>query len=169
MDASVRTTMTVDSAREGSAPTIRPAIQADAEAIRGLVRAAQLNPRDLDWRRFLVADDAGTVVACAQVRAHGGGTRELASVVVAPGRRGEGLGRAISEATIAREPARPLYLYAESRNEPYWARFAFVTIDGDDIPRDMRGSLRVARVFVRIYSLVMRQQFRLVMMRRDER
>ena len=31
---------------------------------------AQLNPRDLDWRRFLVAEEAGLVVACVQVRSH---------------------------------------------------------------------------------------------------
>ena len=31
-------------------------------------RQAQLNPRDLDWRRFLVAEDAGVVVACALTR-----------------------------------------------------------------------------------------------------
>ena len=56
-------------------PLIRAATEADAEAIRDLIHTAELNPRDLDWRRFLVADDGGAVVACAQVRVHGRGTR----------------------------------------------------------------------------------------------
>ena len=123
-------------------PRIRPALAADGPAIHRLVNDARLNPRDLDWRRFLVAEVAGAVVACAQVRVHGGGSRELASVAVAADHRGTGLGRAISEAAIAGEPVRPLYLYTESRTVPFWERFGFGLIDGEDVPSDLRGSLR---------------------------
>lgn len=148
------------------APSIRPATAADGPAIRRLVGDARLNPRDLDWRRFLVMDAAGAAVACAQVRVHGGGTRELASVTVAADRRGEGLGRAIAEAAIAREPARPLYLYAESLNVPFWDRFGFVLIDGGDVPTDLRGSLRIARAATAVYSLLVRRRVRIEVMRR---
>jgi N-acetylglutamate synthase-like GNAT family acetyltransferase len=147
---------------------IRPATDADAPAIRALIREAQLNPRDLDWRRFLVADEAGTVVACAQVRVHGGGIRELASVAVRKDRRGGGVGRAISEAAIAREPVRPLYLYAEARNEPFWERLGFRTVTGVEIPLDMRAALRLARLFMAIGSVILRRRLRLVVMRRDD-
>jgi N-acetylglutamate synthase-like GNAT family acetyltransferase len=148
-------------------PRIRPATAADAPAIRRLIAEARLNPRDLDWRRFLVADDAAVVVACAQVRVHRLGSRELASVAVTPARQGNGIGRAISEAAIAREPARPLYLYTESRTVSFWQRFAFREIDGDAVPEDMRGSLRIARVATAAFSVVMRQRIRIVVMRRD--
>jgi N-acetylglutamate synthase-like GNAT family acetyltransferase len=151
------------------APRIREAVEADAPAVRALIRNAQLNPRDLDWRRFLVADDAGEVVACAQVRPHRGGTQELASVAVVPAQRGRGIGRVIAEAAIAREPVRPLYLYTESRTEPFWAKLAFSTIEGDEIPRDMRGSLRIARVATAVFSLIKRERYRIAVMRRDER
>lgn len=151
-----------------ASPSVRSATPADADAIRGLVNAARLNPRDLDWRRFLVAEDRGVVVACAQVRVHGRGSRELASVAVAPGRRGQGIGRLVSEAAIAREPVRPLYLYTESGTESYWARFAFAIIDGDAIPADMRGALRIGRAATRLYGLVTRRRMWLVVMRRDD-
>jgi N-acetylglutamate synthase-like GNAT family acetyltransferase len=147
---------------------IRPATEADGPAIRGLVREAQLNPRDLDWRRFLVADDAGTVVACAQVRVHGRGTRELASVAVRRDRRGEGIGRQVSEATIAREPVRPLYLYTEASTIAYWNRFAFTRIEGDDLPPDLRGPYRLARFLVGLFSVLTLHRYRIVVMRREE-
>lgn len=147
---------------------IRPAAEADAPAIRSLVSTARLNPRDLDWRRFLVADVAGEIVACAQVRVHGGGSRELASVAVLPTRRGAGIGRRISEAALAREPARPIYLYTESRTEDYWANLGFRTVEGDAIPRDMAWPLRIARVATALYALVTRQPYRIVVMRRSE-
>lgn len=145
---------------------IRPAARADGPAIRALISAARLNPRDLDWRRFLVADAAGEVAACAQVRVHRRGTRELASVAVVPARRGTGLGRRISEAAIDREPLRPLYLYTEARTEAFWARLGFSTIEGDAIPRDLRGPLRVARIATATFSLVTRQRHRIIVMRR---
>jgi N-acetylglutamate synthase-like GNAT family acetyltransferase len=146
---------------------IRPATEADAPAVRALIREARLNPRDLAWRRFLVADDAGAVVACAQVRVHGRGSRELASVAVAPSHRGHGLGRAIAEAAIAREPVRPLYLYTESRTAAFWERLGFTAVEGDDVPRDMRAALRVGRLAAAVYSVVVRQRLRIVAMRRD--
>jgi amino-acid N-acetyltransferase len=155
------------SAGEGR-PVIRAATEADAEAIRELIHTAELNPRDLDWRRFLVADDGGAVVACAQVRVHGGGTRELASVAVTPGRQGAGIGRAIAEARIALEPARPLYLYAEAHNLPFWERFAFREVDDDEIPRDMRAMVRLVRTFLRGYSAVTGRALRIAVMRRDD-
>jgi N-acetylglutamate synthase-like GNAT family acetyltransferase len=141
-------------------PRIRPATAADGGAIRAIVSEARLNPRDLDWRRFLVADDAGAVVACAQVR-------ELASVAVLAVRRGEGIGRRIAQAAIAREPVRPLYVYTESRTEDFWARLGFAVITGDAVPRDLRGPLRIARVAMRVLSLVARRRYRIVVMRRD--
>ena len=148
--------------------TIRPASEADAPAIGRLISEARLNPRDLDWRRFLVADEAGVVVACAQIRVHQGGSRELASVAVSAARRGRGIGRLISETAIAREPTRPLYLYTESRIVAYWRKFGFDEIDGDDIPIDLRGSLRFDRVATTVFSVVLRQRIRIVVMRRTD-
>jgi N-acetylglutamate synthase-like GNAT family acetyltransferase len=147
-------------------PPIRPATEADAAAIRGLIREARLNPRDLDWHRFLVGDEGG-VIACAQVRVHRRGTRELASVAVAPSHRGRGLGRAIAVATVEREPVRPLFLYTESRTEAFWVRLGFTSIEGDAVPRDLRAPLRIARLATAIFSFVTRRPARIVVMRRD--
>ena len=155
-----------DSASSG--PVIRAATEADATAIHDLVHDAQLNPRDLDWRRFLVADEVGTVVACAQVRVHGAGTRELASVVVRPDRRARGIGRTLVEAAIAREPVRPLHLFCESRTVAFWERFAFRTVEDEAIPRDMRATFRMGRIAVRALSISTHRHYALYVMRRDE-
>ncbi len=148
---------------------IRAATEADSDAIASLIAEAGINPRDLDWHRFLVADDGGEVVACAQIRVHKQGTRELASVAVRESRRGEGIGRRISEATIAREPVRPLFLYAESANVPYWSKFAFVEVDDDELPADLRRAIRATRRLIRAYNVMTRHHYRIAVMRRDER
>ena len=151
-----------------SSPSIRAATETDAPAIRALIRQAQLNPRDLDWRRFLVAEDDRGIVACVQVRGHWGGSRELASAAVARSHRGRGIGGAIAEAAISREPIRPLYLYSESRTEAFWAKLRFRTIDGSSIPRDLRVTLLMARVAAVVFTVVMRHRYRIVTMRRDD-
>ena len=92
-------------------PRIRRARAADRWAIRRLVYAARLNPRDLDWRRFLVAELDGRIVGTIQARHHADGTRELASLAVHPALRGLGVGTALIAALRAQERG-PLYLSA---------------------------------------------------------
>lgn len=149
-------------------PVIRAAVAGDADAIASIIAEAQLNPRDLDWRRFLVADDAGSLVACAQVRVHEGGSRELASVAVVPERQGEGLGRTISEAAIAGEPVRPLYLYTGSSAAAWWRRFAFREIEDEEIPEDLLAIVRFWRRVIRREAASSGERFTLVVMRRDD-
>ena len=81
--------------------TLRPAAQADDQAIRDLVHIGQINPTGLDWRRFLVAETGqGQVIGCGQVKPHRDGSRELASIVVHPAWRGQGVARAVIERLI---------------------------------------------------------------------
>jgi len=60
--------------------TIRPARQEDQETIVSLIRQAKINPRNLHWEHFLVAEEDGKVVGIRQVKLHAQGTREVASV-----------------------------------------------------------------------------------------
>lgn len=147
-------------------PVIRPATASDAAPIATLVRAERLNTRDLAWTRFLVADDRGRVVGCVQVRGHAGGTRELASLVVEPERRGEGLGQALVEAVLAHESG-PVHLMTETRTIGWFERLGFRRLDDADVPDDLRGPYRTARLVTTLLSPLARRRLRVVVMRRD--
>ena len=99
-----------------SSAIIRPATAGDQAAITSLVRQAHLNPRDLDWRRFVVAVDGDRVVGTVQVRIHRRGSRELASLVVEPTHRGSGLGGRLVETVIGDVPG-TLYLMTTARRK----------------------------------------------------
>ncbi len=103
---------------------IRPATAADQRAITAMVRGAGINPLSVHWPRFLVAEDAGRVIGVAQIKPHGDGSRELASLAVAPDRQGEGISAALVAAWLARERG-TLYLMCADRLEGYYARFGF--------------------------------------------
>ena len=70
---------------------IRPAIQVDQPTIVSLIRQAKINPRNLNWERFLVAEENNQIVGIRQVKVHKQGTREVASGFVLPGYQHRGI------------------------------------------------------------------------------
>jgi GNAT superfamily N-acetyltransferase len=83
--------------------TIRPATEDDLRAITRLVNDARLGSSELDWRRFMVADEAGQIIGCANLKIHRHGTRELHLLAVEPGRRGDGIGSRLVESLLEQE------------------------------------------------------------------
>lgn len=140
---------------------IRPATAADATSIRSIVRAAGINPVGLDWRRFLVADDGGRVVGVGQVKPHGDGSRELASIAVVPERQGEGIGRRIVGELLARESG-PVYLMCQRRLAPFYRRFGFAALTPREMPPSLRWPSRVANGLI----WLLRRAERISVMRR---
>lgn len=93
-----------------STVSLRPAVEADAGTIRSMVRRARLNPLGLDWHRFLVATGPGDeIIGCVQVKPHGAEIVELASLVVLPARRHQGVARALIQ-QLQELHAPPLWL-----------------------------------------------------------
>jgi N-acetylglutamate synthase-like GNAT family acetyltransferase len=79
--------------------SIRAAASADADAVRALLEAEDLEAAFAP-DEFLVAEAGSELVGCARLKPLPDGARELASVAVAPHRRGEGLGRALVQAAL---------------------------------------------------------------------
>lgn len=103
---------------------IRPATEADRWAILRLMRPRDYNRINLQPTCFLVAEDAGRVVGIGQIKRHRDGTPELASLVVTPERRGEGIGHALVRTLVARHQG-PLYLFCLATLESFYADLDF--------------------------------------------
>jgi N-acetylglutamate synthase-like GNAT family acetyltransferase len=145
---------------------IRPATQADQPAITAIVRAAGLNPFSLHWPRFRVVEDAGRVVGVAQIKPHGDGSRELASLAVVPDRQGEGIGRALIHHLLEQpEGQAPLFLMCADPLERYYTRFGFRRVERAEMPAYFRRMTRVAAIFIVIAALF-GEQPRILVMRR---
>src|ERR1700674_4669469 len=104
-------------------PTIRTATEADQPTIRRLIKQAKLNPMSLDWPNFVVAEEDGEIVGVGQVKAHGDGSRELASIVVVPARQGCGIGSKVIGTLLANNPGGTLHLTCRRELEGYYERF----------------------------------------------
>lgn len=106
---------------------------------------------NLDWRHFLVAEDeTGSIIGVGQIKPHGDGSRELASIAVKPEYRGMGIGGAIIRQLLA-ENALPLYLTCRASLEPFYQRFGFRTIGIEEMTPYFK---RIYRMFALIKRLV---------------
>jgi len=123
---------------------LRSATRADQPAITAVVRAARINPTGLDWKRFIVAVDADTIVALGQVKPHRDGSRELASIATIPARQREGLSRQIIEALLARERG-DLYLMCRAPLVAFYERFGFHRALPAELPPFFRLADKAAR------------------------
>lgn len=146
---------------------IRPATAQDQSAINRLVRAARLNPVNVRWVNFAVAEEAGTIAGVGQVRPHSDGSRELASLAVAPEYRRRGIGSQLVRALMAGHPA-PLYLFCEDNLEPYYARFGFYRLsDTRQLPAPLARLYRAGRLIKRLENLLSKPAAHLIGMRWD--
>lgn len=155
---------------EGAAVFIRAAEAADQQAIEAAVREARINPLGIHWPHFLVAVAAGgagpgQIVAIGQIKHHPDGSRELASIAVAPAHQRSGLAAALIHELLRREPGE-LYLYCRESLGRYYARFGFVEIAGAGLPRSMRPLYRAGRLLGEIFAPFTGTGGRLIAMRR---
>jgi N-acetylglutamate synthase-like GNAT family acetyltransferase len=143
---------------------IRRAVQADQPAITAIVRDAGINPFGLYWPRFLAAEEDGWTIGVVQVKPHGDGSRELASLAVVPERRGQGVGESLVQAVLVSETA-PLYLTCADRLEGYYARFGFQSLEPGEMPPYFRRLSQFTRALSAILHLFGRHWRILVMAR----
>ena len=143
--------------------TIRPAIQADHPTIRRLIAEARINRLSLNWPNFVVAEEDGAIVGVGQVKAHDDGSRELASIAVVPARQRQGIGRAIIETLLAREPGVVLYLTCRRELEDYYKRFGFQLLVPSEYPPYFRRIVPLVNAAMRL----LRFGTQIVVMRRE--
>lgn len=141
---------------------IQAATEEQANSIQHLVRSSGINPTGLDWRRFLVAvDEDGKLIGCGQLKPHGDGSLELASVAVRPEQRRRGVASALINGLIE-GTSETLYIMCQASLGPLYERFEFEEIAEEDMPKYFR---RISKL-VGVLEAVRAQGERLLIMRR---
>jgi N-acetylglutamate synthase-like GNAT family acetyltransferase len=142
--------------------TIRSACASDEATIKALIRGEHLDPLNVHWQNFLVAEDAdaaaGRIIGIGQVKPYHSG-RELGSLVVVADRRQSGVGGAIIRALIERERG-PLLLFCLAFREPYYAKFGFRRCGLRDLPGEFKVKYALGTIFTRLV------RYRLIAMKR---
>jgi len=127
---------------------LRPARAEDQATITAMVRGARLNPVDLRWSRFLVAEDETGIVGVGQIRPHSDAS-ELASLVVREDRRGTGVGGQLVRALLAESQGK-IVLFCRPQLESYYAQFGFRAIGVKEAPSSLRTRYAFGRFITRL-------------------
>ena len=113
---------------------------------------------------MLAVNPAGEMLGCCQIKPHGDGSRELASLAVWPRHQGAGVGRALIEHLLASTDP-PVYLTCRSPLRSFYEPFGFHPVNPKDMPPYFR---RIWSVF-RIVKVILRPRDSLLVMRRDQK
>jgi N-acetylglutamate synthase-like GNAT family acetyltransferase len=146
--------------------TIRPATEADQATITKLIREAGLNPRHLDWAHFLIAEVEGQIAGLRQVKTHAHGTREVASGLVLPQYRRQGISAQLMREILAREKG-PLYLMCDRSRAAYYEQFGFEAVAPNELPADFGREYRLGRLITTLMSLFSRHKIRIIPLKRN--
>jgi N-acetylglutamate synthase-like GNAT family acetyltransferase len=141
--------------------TIRAATEDDQPTIQRLIREVHLPRMNLRWANFVVAEEDHEVVGMGQVKSHGDGSRELASIAVVPARQDQGIGSSIIQALLSREPGVVLHLSCRRELGGYYERFGFKRLEPASYPPYFRRTtLLVNRIsrFFGLHLIVMRRE-----------
>ncbi|HET9587592.1 MAG TPA: GNAT family N-acetyltransferase [Anaerolineales bacterium] len=144
---------------------IRPAIEADQLSIVSLIRQAKINPRNLHWQNFLIAEENGQIVGIRQVKVHSQGTREVASGFVRPEYRRQGISAQLMNEILRRENS-PLYLMCNKKWKKYYEQFGFRDVRFVDLPRDFFKEYLIGKVITTLISIFTFRRINIIPMKR---
>ncbi|HEV8566819.1 MAG TPA: GNAT family N-acetyltransferase [Actinoplanes sp.] len=144
---------------------VRRAREHDQAAITAMVRQARLNPADLRWPRFVVAEHDGRIVGVAQLRLHPDGACELASLAVTPSARGQGVATKLVDALLQTQ-ASEVYTLIDRPYVDHFRRWGFHEVDRAGLPRSVARVYRIGRAVTAVASLLTRRKIRIVPLRR---
>ena len=145
---------------------IRSAQQEDQETIVSYIQRAKINPRNLHWQNFLVAEDNGKIVGIRQVKVYKQGTREVASGFVLPEYRRRGISAQLMNELLARETG-PLYTMVNPKRASYYEKFGFQPVVVSQLPADFRREYRIGRIVTTLLSLFRKEKIRIVPLKRE--
>jgi N-acetylglutamate synthase-like GNAT family acetyltransferase len=116
---------------------------------------------NLQWPNFVVAEEDRQMVGMGQVKSHGDGSRELASIAVLPRLQGQHIGTAVINSLLAREAGVVLHLSCRRELEGYYEHFGFRRIEPAQYPPYFRRTTglvnRITPLFG-IHLIVMRRE-----------
>jgi N-acetylglutamate synthase-like GNAT family acetyltransferase len=126
---------------------LRPACEEDFVSIRKLIQQVGINPMGLHWEHFILAvDGEDRMIGCGQIKLHGDGSRELASIAVIKTWREKGVASEIIRHLMADQSGR-LYLTCRTSLGSFYRRFGFREAAPIELTPYFRRIRRLVRLF----------------------
>ncbi len=145
---------------------LRQATAIDQPVIEKLIKEAHLNTRNIYWTRFLIAEDNGKIVGIRQVKRHKNGTREVASGLVIPEYRHQGISTQLMNKILETEKGQ-LYLICDEKWYAYYAKFGFSRVATKALPGDLLSEFRIGKVITSLISIFTPNKIKIIPLKRE--
>jgi len=110
----------------------------DMIAITDLINSVHGDDRNLDHRQFIVAKDLEKIVGCIRTIQVESDCKEMASLVVLPEYRKQGIGSTLVDLILKKDLSRPLYLVCHREKIPLYTPHAFHEVGVQKIPETLQ-------------------------------
>lgn len=145
---------------------IRPASKEDRLKIMSLVFKACLNPVNLNWRRFWVAEIEKQIVGVRQIKLHNNGIQEVASGVVIHRYRRQGISRLLMDDLLKGEGG-TFYLMCDEKWSDYYKQFGFEREPLKGLPSNLQRQYQILKcIYVAASYAILGEKFQLTPMKR---
>jgi N-acetylglutamate synthase-like GNAT family acetyltransferase len=148
------------------AVNIRPARQEDKKTIVSLSHQAKINPRNLRWERFRIAEEDNQIVSIRQVKVHTQATHEVASWFVLHEFQHRGISALLMNEILLREKG-TLHLMCAKRWKEYYEKFGFRDVKLAELPPDFYQEYLIGKVITTLISTFTFRNLNIIPMRRE--
>ena len=116
-----------------------------------MVRQAGLDPLNLNWPNFVLAEVDGQIAGIGQIRPYPN-CPELGSIVTLPEYRGRGISAKIIE-TLLDGRTDTIYLECAGRMASYYTRFGFEEIPWQQAPIPLKLKAALGNLIARLFGI----------------
>ncbi|MBN1538199.1 MAG: GNAT family N-acetyltransferase [Anaerolineales bacterium] len=146
--------------------TLRSAQASDQKAITAIIRAAHINPFNLNWQRFIVAVDGDKLVGVGQIKQYKDGCRELSSIAVIPACKHQGIASQIITALMEREKG-TIHLFCQEKLADFYRRFGYHVIPMQELTGDVARIHSLGEWFIVLLARLFPKEHAIIAMRYD--
>lgn len=106
----------------------------DLDSITLLLKSERGDLTNIELNRLIIARDGSDIVGCVRTKDLPNGCVELASLVVSPNYRGQGIGIKLVNEVLIKDTRRPIYLLCMNDKENFYRKASFSLIQINELP-----------------------------------
>lgn len=114
--------------------------------------------RDISVNQFMLAKDGDRLIGCIRIKELAKDCLELASLVVMPEYRKQGIGSQLVKTILSKEKRRPIYLLCSTQQQGFYERNGFELMGVDILPEFFKNE------YQRIIKLPFAQNIKVIAM-----
>ena len=118
------------------------AVLKDINEITELLTKFEGDRKDISANQFMLAKENNKLIGCIRIKELNKGCLELASLVIMPEYRKQGIGSQLAKTILSKEKRRPIYLLCSVDQQGFYERNGFKLMSAEILPEVLKNEYR---------------------------